>query len=90
MWSVVTGGDLHVRPYNGKGSRWYQSALAQGGGRIRIAGTEYEVEFAPADPTVFQAVDEAYRAKYAGSPYLAPMIAEGPRSASVRVMPRRD
>lgn len=90
IWSVVTGGNLYVRPYNGNMSRWYQSAVAQGGGRIRIAGTEYEVEFVPADPAVFPAVDEAYRSKYADSPYLAPMIAEGPRSTTVLVTPKRD
>ncbi len=55
---------------------------------IRIAGTEYEVEFAPADPTVFQAVDEAYRAKYAGSPYLAPISPKAPSAR--RGSPRGD
>lgn len=32
------------------------------------------------------AVDDAYRAKYHGSPYLSPMI--GARSATIKVMPR--
>lgn len=89
IWSVVAGGDLYVRPYNGPRSRWYQAAMQQRGGCIRIDGTEHQVDFAPAEPFVLDAVDDAYRAKYAGSPYLAPMIAQGPQQATVRVTPRR-
>lgn len=33
-------------------------------------------------------VDEAYRAKYAGSPYLSPMVGDRARSATVRITPR--
>ena len=89
IWSVVADGSLYIRPYNGQDSRWYQAAMQQGGGCVRIAGTESEVKLDPADPAVLDAVDEAYRAKYDGSPYLAPMIAQGPRSTTVRVAPRR-
>jgi len=45
--SVVAGGDLYVRPYNGPASRWYRAAMTQQSGRIRIAGTEYQVRFEP-------------------------------------------
>jgi hypothetical protein len=63
--------------------------MAQGGGRIRLAGAGHEVIFTAAGPAVLDAAADAYRVKYAGSPYLAPMIAEGPRQATVRVAPRR-
>ena len=33
-------------------------------------------------------IDDAYRAKYKGSPYLSPMIGSRARSATVKVMPR--
>jgi hypothetical protein len=33
-------------------------------------------------------IDEAYRAKYRGSPYLSPMISARSRAATVRVVPR--
>ena len=33
-------------------------------------------------------VDDAYRAKYARSPYLAPMIGAAARAATVRITPR--
>ena len=35
-----------------------------------------------------QAIDEAYRTKYAGSPYLKAMVGGRARAATVRVMPR--
>jgi hypothetical protein len=72
-------------PYNGPNSRWYQAATSQKRGRVRIAGTE--VTFAPADDTVLDAVDDAYRTQYAASPYLEPMLRTGPRSATVRITP---
>lgn len=51
--------------------------------RMRIAGTEYEVLFEPADGSVV----DAYRTRYAPSPYLEPMLGRGPRSATVRITP---
>ncbi|SDT04252.1 hypothetical protein SAMN04489751_3590 [Brevibacterium sandarakinum] len=89
IWSVVADGNLYIRPYNGPGSRWYRAAIAQKAGRIRLAGAEHEVAFAPADAGVLDVVDEAYRDKYSGSPYVAAVVADGPRSTTVRVTPRR-
>lgn len=88
IWSVVADGDLYVRGYNGRASRWYRAAVTQNAGRISAAGETYEVAFEQAGPGTADAVDAAYRAKYAGSPYLPPMLADGPRSATVRITPR--
>jgi hypothetical protein len=88
IWSVVVDADLYVRAYNGTSSRWYQSAMSQQAGRIRVAGGEYEVIFEPADPTVNDAVDAAYEKKYSGSRYLPPMVATKSRAATVRITPR--
>ncbi|MFF8938077.1 hypothetical protein ACF08O_25800 [Streptomyces paradoxus] len=52
--------------------------MRQGGG-FRFAGTEYEVRFEAADGSVLDAVDDAFRTKYAPSPYLEPMLGRGPR-----------
>jgi hypothetical protein len=81
-------GDLYVRAYNGKNSRWYQAALEQKAGRITAAGMTKDVTFEPVDGSVNDRIDDAYRAKYHGSPYLAPMIGTRARSATVRVLPR--
>jgi len=88
IWSVAVDGDLYVRAYNGRDSRWYQSAMRQKAGRITAAGLTKEVTFEPVEGPVNDRIDDAYRAKYAGSPYLDPMIGKRARSATVRVMPR--
>ncbi len=55
-----------------------------------IAGDEYTVAFElvpVADHEALQdQIDDAYRTKYAGSQYMPPMIADGPRNATVRVI----
>lgn len=87
IWSVVVGDALYVRAYNGVKSRWYQAALKQKAGRISAAGMTKEVSFEPVGGTLNDRIDDAYRSKYASSPYLKPMISAGPRDATVRVVP---
>jgi hypothetical protein len=88
IWSVVVDHELFVRAYNGRQSRWYQAAMRQKAGRIRAAGITKEVVFEPVDGAINDRIDDAYRAKYAGSPYLAPTIGARARAATVRVRPR--
>lgn len=87
IWSVVVYGELHVRAWNGPRSRWYQAAMRQGSGQITAGGHTVEVEFSQADAAVKDAIDAAYRAKYASSSYLPPMLGSGPVSATVRIRP---
>lgn len=92
IWSVVVDDDLYVRAYNGRNSRWYKAALRQKAGRIAAAGMTREVVFeavnGPAHDRVNDRIDDAYRAKYKGSPYLNPMITGGARTATVKVIPK--
>ena len=74
IWSVVVGGDLYVRAYNGQKSRWYRAAMKQKRGKISVAGITKDVEFESVDGTINGEIDDAYRAKYKSSPYLNPMI----------------
>ncbi len=85
IWSVVVGDALYVRAYNGQDSRWYRAALRQKAGRITAAGLTKEVSFEPVEGPVNDLIDDAYRAKYKGSPYLAAMVGARCRSASVEV-----
>ncbi|MGB9470698.1 MAG: DUF2255 family protein, partial [Candidatus Acidiferrum sp.] len=57
--------------------------------RITAAGITKEVSFEPVQGAINDLVDDAYRAKYHGSPYLSPMIGARARSATVKVMPRK-
>jgi len=92
IWSVVVEDDLYVRAYNGKNSRWYKAALRQKAGRITATGMELEVTFAavygPGNEPINDRIDDAYRAKYKGSPYLNPMITGGAREATVKITPK--
>lgn len=88
IWSVVVHHTLYVRAYNGQGSRWYQAAMRQKVGRITAAGTTKQVTFEPVGGEINDRIDDAYRAKYKGSPYLSPMIGAGARSATVKIVPR--
>ena len=88
IWSVAVGDALYVRAYNRQNSRWYHAALQQKAGRITAAGMTKEVTFEPVDGPINNPIDDAYRAKYKGSPYLSPMMGAGPRAATVKVLPR--
>ncbi|GEN94791.1 DUF2255 family protein [Pediococcus ethanolidurans] len=92
IWSVVVADQLYIRAWNGQRSRWYQAAIRQQAGKISLAGQDYQVQFAAAadDAALNQQIDAAYQAKYQGSPYLPPMLAAGPVSATVRVTPVQD
>ena len=88
IWSVAVDDALYVRGYNGQNSRWYQAAVRQKAGRITAAGMTKEVTFEPVVGAINDCIDDAYRAKYHGSPYLSPMVGARARSATVKVMPR--
>ena len=87
IWSVAVDDALYVRAYYGQNFLWYQATVRQKAGRITAAGMTREVTFEPADGPINDRIDDAYRSKYRGSPYLSPMI--GARApATVKVMSR--
>ena len=88
IWSVTVDGELYVRAYNGRSSRWHQAALRQKAGRITAAGMMKEVVFEAVEGPISDRIDAAYRVKYSESPYLAPMLGERARSATVNIAPR--
>lgn len=85
IWAVQVDDSLYVRAYNGVKSRWYQSAISQKAGKIKAAGKEYLVGFEKVDGAILNAIDEAYRQKYAGSPYLGSMISERAKAATIKI-----
>jgi hypothetical protein len=88
IWSAVVDDGLYARGYNGRSSRWYKAAEMQKAGRVRIAGMEREVAFESANGELNDRIDEAYRVKYRTSSYLAPMIGDRARVATVKISPR--
>jgi hypothetical protein len=88
IWSVAVDDALYVRGYNGQDSRWYRAAVRQKAGRITAAGLTKDVSFELIEGPLNDRIDDAYRAKYKGSPYLRPMISRRARAATVKVLPR--
>jgi hypothetical protein len=86
-WALVVDDNVYVRAANGKESSWYQAAITQRAGRVRVAGNYYDVSFAPAGTTNEAAIDAAYEAKYPGSSAVPTMQGPGPKSASVVIAP---
>ncbi len=87
---VAAGEALYVRSYRGTGGAWYQHAAQHPAGSIRPGDHHAGVTFAPADQTQREAIDAAYRAKYAryGDTYLPPMLAGQAAGATLRVVPQ--
>ena len=88
IWSVAVDDALYVRPYNGQNSRWYKAAMRQKAGRITAAGITKEVSFERVNDAANDRIDDVYRTKYKGSPYLKPMIGARARAATVKLIPR--
>lgn len=89
IWEVTVDGELYVRAYNGVNSRWYNAAIEQKAGRIFAADNIYDVVFEPIKGIdINDTIDEAYKKKYSGSPYLSAMISERTRAATVRIYPK--
>ncbi|UBM59106.1 DUF2255 family protein [Marinilongibacter aquaticus] len=87
IWSVNVGERLFVRAYNGVRSRWFQSAMQQKAGKIKALGKEKLVGFERVEEGLMQKkIDEAYRKKYASSPYLNSMISERAKAATVEIV----
>ena len=89
IWSVAVEGELYVRAYNGQESRWYQAALRQNAGRVTAAGMTKEVTFERIEGLISDRIDNAYRMKYRGNPYLNSMISARARSATIKITPRQ-
>lgn len=87
IWSVAVDEDLYVRAYYGKSSKWYNAALKQKAGKIEAAGMIKKVRFEPVDGEINKKIDEAYRVKYKGSPYLDAMIGERATAATIKILP---
>src|SRR4051794_32346066 len=72
-WALVVGDNVYVRAANGPQSRWYQAAITQNAGRVRVADQTFDVTFEAAGNTDEAAIDAAYEAKYPGSSAVATM-----------------
>ena len=87
---VKNGDELYVRSYRGRNGRWFRHAIQQRQGRIRSGGIERDVTFEEPVDADRQAIDAAYRSKYAryGATYVDAMVGESAAAATLRLVPR--
>jgi len=88
IWSVSVDGNLYVRAYHGIKSRWYQAAIKQKAGKITAAGMTKLVKFKPVSGEINNRIDEKYKIKYKGSPFVKGMTSEKVREATIRIIGR--
>jgi hypothetical protein len=90
IWVVRVGDDLYVRSFRGRGGGWFRSVLRRPEGRIRAGGLTRDVAFAEPDDADHDAIDQAYRTKYAryGSTYVDPMVSPNATAATLRLLAR--
>lgn len=74
IWIVVDDGDVFIRTYRGKTSRWYRELL-EGGGALVAGGRRIKVRPVPAaDPRSVRRASDGYRKKYGKSRSLDAML----------------
>ncbi|HEY3476361.1 MAG TPA: DUF2255 family protein [Anaerolineales bacterium] len=100
IWVVRVGDDLYVRSMNGPTAGWFRGVDTCPGGRcqgerheghIRAGGVEKDVTFVEeSNPEVNDQIDQAYGAKYGrhAASIISHMTSPGPRSATIKLVPR--
>ena len=90
IWVVRVGDDLYVRSYRGRRGGWFRSVLRRPEGRIRAGGRTREVAYQESGDAGQEAIDHAYRTKYAryGSSYVDPMVGPDAKAATLRLIGR--
>lgn len=90
IWVVTAGEELYVRSARGRDGGWFRRAAASRQGRIRAGGIERDVSFAESGDADRQAIDDAYRSKYASyaAVYVDPIVSPAAAAATLRLEPR--
>ncbi len=91
IWVVRVGDDLYVRSYRGRNGGWFRHVLERHEGHIRAGGVDRYVGFAEPEDADHDAIDRAYRSKYArySRAYVDPMVSPDATAATLRLIARR-
>ncbi|MBL8080902.1 MAG: DUF2255 family protein [Anaerolineales bacterium] len=91
IWVVRVGNDIYVRSMNGRTAAWFRSVQVRYEGHIRAGGVDKDVTFVEeSDSEVNDQVDRAYGVKYGryAANIISHMTSTGPRSATIKLLPR--
>ncbi|GIF69594.1 hypothetical protein Ais01nite_76290 [Asanoa ishikariensis] len=87
IWAVVVAGVPYVRSGYGPESKWYRRAVRTWHATFVDGRNRYPAALAVVtDEPTLAAVDEAYRAKYAGQSGTTEMVAASARECTLRVV----
>jgi hypothetical protein len=88
IWVVTNGDDVYVRSVRGPRGRWYRELIANPPGAIWFDGQRVPVRAVPAsDAATVTRASEAYRQKYAASPYMPPLLVAEVLPTTLRLEP---
>jgi hypothetical protein len=87
IWVVVDGGDVFIRTYRGKTSRWYRELLA-GPGALLVSGRRIPVRATEAaDSDSVKRTSDGYRKKYRRGGSLDAMLRRSVLPTTLRLEP---
>jgi hypothetical protein len=86
IWVVRVGDELFIRSWKGSTGSWYRRAITNGALHISAGTVRGDVTITPVED-MDDAVDDAFRAKYAAHPrtHVDQMIAPTARATTVRL-----
>jgi hypothetical protein len=89
MWVARVGDGVYVASLGGREGGWFRGTQTRKQGRIHAGGVSKDVCFEDADPSLVDAIEAAYRAKYAAYPdILERSITPQLRAAILQLVPR--
>ena len=85
IWVVRVGDELFVRSWRGDDGAWYRAVQASGTGHVSAGGVEADAALLAGGDD--EAIDAAYREKYASYPsYVGPMVTDQARATTLRLV----
>lgn len=92
IWIVRVGDGLYGRSFHGERAAWFRHAIATGATTITVGDRAVPAGVTVIGDLLRDAIDDAYRAKYAANPadapHVPPMLGDAAVATTVRFEPR--
>ena len=90
IWIARAGDDVYIRSADSRTAAWYRGTQARHEGHIKAGDLSKDITFAPADPALYDAIDDAFRTKYRSQPaqYVNMVLTDEARFTTLKLTPR--